>query len=90
MLEHFRMILNHSDGMWRGASLGVGRSAMRGIGQDRERCEHPPHATPSGPVLLSLGRVERLDRGPATLCEVLLTQAQKDSVRMVQYQAETL
>ena len=63
---------------------------MRGIVQDRQRCEGPPHATPSGPVLLSLGRVELLDRGTATLCEALLTQAQKDSVRMIQFSPETL
>ena len=89
-LERFHLILNHSDGMWRGASQGVGRGAMRGIGQDRQRRERPPHATPSGPALLSLGSVELLDRGPATLCEALLTQAQKDSVRMVQYHPEML
>jgi hypothetical protein len=90
LLERFRIILNHSDGMWRGASQGVGRSAMRCIGQDRQRCERPPHATPSGPALLSLGGVELLDRGSATLCEALLTQAQKDSVRMDQYYPEML
>ena len=65
------------------ARCGASRKAGNAANVRRK----PP---PEGPGLLGLGGVEILDRSPATLRNPLLPQAQKASVRMLQYQPERL